>query len=86
MDNDPSIMCAIETPASTVAPTAAPGSTPNSHLPPDPQTGVDRALIYTLSHDGSNVRELQQSDADIRQVLGWLEGGQSFSACHSRHT
>lgn len=41
MDNDPSVVCVIETPPSTMAPTAAPGSTPNSHLPSDPQTGVD---------------------------------------------
>ena len=76
MDNDPSSVCAIETSTSTMVPTAAPGSSPSPHLPSDPQAGVDRALIYTLSHNGSNVRELQQSDADIRQVFAWLEEGQ----------
>ena len=41
MDNDPSSVCAIETPTSTMVPTAAPGSTPSPHLPSDPQAGVD---------------------------------------------
>ena len=41
MDNDPSSVCAIETPTSTMVPTAAPGSSPSPHLPSDPQAGVD---------------------------------------------
>ena len=53
-----------------------PAPSPSPHLPSDPQACVDRALIYTLSHNGSNVRELQKSDADIGQVLAWLEEGQ----------
>ena len=77
MDNDPSTVCAIEAPSSIMAPTAAPSSSssPSPHLPSDPQVYVDHFLIYTLSHNGSNVRELQQSDTD-RQVLSWLEEGQ----------
>ncbi|XP_073323456.1 uncharacterized protein [Pagrus major] len=78
MDNDPNTVCAIETPVPTTAPTAdaSSGPSPSPHLPSDLQACVDRALVYTLSHNGSNVRELQQSDADIRQVLAWLEEGQ----------
>ncbi|KAG7260959.1 hypothetical protein CRUP_016307 [Coryphaenoides rupestris] len=40
------------------------------------RTPMDQALIYTLSHNGSNVGELQQKDTDIGQVLPRLENGQ----------
>ncbi|CAJ1066694.1 hypothetical protein F7725_009500%2C partial [Xyrichtys novacula] len=76
MDIDSSTVCTIETPTPTTAPTTDPNPSPSPHLPSDPQACVDRALIYALSPIGSNVKELQQSDADIRQVLAWLEDGQ----------
>lgn len=72
MENDPSAVCAVDTPATI--PTTDLSSSP--HSPPDLQTPTDQALIYTLSHNGSTVRELQQKDADIGQVLSWLENGQ----------
>lgn len=36
---------------------------------------MDQALICALSHNGSSVAELQQSDPDIGQVLAWLAEG-----------
>ena len=82
MDNDLNTVCARESPVHATVPTADASPNPNSSpspgppLPSDPQACVDQALIYTLSHNGSNVRELQQSDADIRHTLAWLEEGQ----------
>ena len=72
MNNDPGAVCTVDTP------TTSPAADLSSRLrsPPDPQAPTDQALIYTLSHNGSNVRELQQKDADIGQVLFWLENDQ----------
>ncbi|CAL8255357.1 unnamed protein product [Lota lota] len=50
MDNDPSAVCAIDTPTTT----PAAGLSSGPHSPPNLQATTDQALIYTLSHDGSN--------------------------------
>lgn len=76
MDNDPSTVCAVETPTPTSSPIVDPSSRSGPHLPSDPQACVDQVLIYALSHNGSIVRELQQSDTDMRQELAWLVEGQ----------
>lgn len=75
MDNDPTV-CNVETPIRTMSPTVDHSSSPGPHLPFDPTACGDQALIYTLSHNGCSVRELQQSDTEIEQVLAWLEEGQ----------
>lgn len=75
MDDETSIVCTIETTIPTMTPPADPNSNTRPSLLSDPQATVDRAFIYRLSHKGSNVRELQQHDTDIRQVLTWLEEG-----------
>lgn len=75
-DEDPGTVCTIEAPVSTIAPTESPASAPSVCPPPDPQVAADQAVIYTLSHNGSRIRELQKGDSDIAQVWGWLEVGQ----------
>lgn len=67
-------VCAIDTPSPTTA--SAGDLSPGPHSPPDPPANADQALICALSHNGSSVRELQQRDGDIEQVLVWLESGQ----------
>ncbi|KAF3837732.1 hypothetical protein F7725_009500, partial [Dissostichus mawsoni] len=67
-DSVPSDVCAVGTPATAQAQGLISG-------PPSPDSGssVDQTLIFTLSHVGSVIRNLQQKDADIGQVLAWLE-------------
>lgn len=70
--SEASAVCTVGT--SSTAPAKDPSSSPRS--PDNLYTAVDRALIYTLSHDGSKVREVQRKDADIGQVLVWMENAQ----------
>lgn len=75
MDNGPNV-CDVETPIPTMSPTVDHSSSPGPHLPSNHTACGDQAFLYTPSHNGSSVRELQQSDTEIEQVLAWLEEGQ----------
>lgn len=70
--SSPIVVCAVGAPTPTPAANVvlSPGSDPELQAP------TDDAQIYTLSHNGTNVRELQREDADIGQTLSWLEKGQ----------
>ena len=72
--DDLGVVCTVDTP--TTDPVEGPSSSSSSSSHPDLQAHTDQALIYTLSHNGSDVRELQRKDTDIGQVLAWLETGQ----------
>ena len=66
---EPTVVCAIETPLATPAAGVGPQATPLSV----PSAPSDQAMFYSLSHDGSSIRELQRMDADIGEALSWLE-------------
>uniref|UniRef100_A0A8C5HQZ8 Gypsy retrotransposon integrase-like protein 1 n=1 Tax=Gouania willdenowi TaxID=441366 RepID=A0A8C5HQZ8_GOUWI len=66
MDSDSAVVCSVESPQP---------DSPSDSTPPPVSCAVDQdqALVYALSHDGSSLRELQRQDADVGQVLAWLE-------------
>lgn len=63
----PEVVCSLTSPIQSPSPADAGGITTE-----DLQTSADQTLLYTLAHDGANVRQLQQEDADIGTVLSWL--------------
>ena len=65
-------VCSVETPLEVS------NEIPNAGVPASPEATVhdDEVLVQALSHDGSDIRQLQQEDPDIRWVLEWLKDGQ----------
>uniref|UniRef100_A0A3Q2ZZT4 Gypsy retrotransposon integrase-like protein 1 n=1 Tax=Kryptolebias marmoratus TaxID=37003 RepID=A0A3Q2ZZT4_KRYMA len=67
-----SVVCTVE------APVEPPQEVPDSDTPgpSEPAVHADVVMVQSLSHDGSDIKQLQGEDTDVRWVLDWLREGQ----------